>query len=290
MKKILLLSVIFLTTNLFPYNWESKDYSVRRSASRDIARVTDPAGRVFFVKGDSRVNKARAEDIEKLVMLFYKMKYVSVDRIIFNVKGSSLRILVVPRAYKYNESDLLPYMTAGLVFDYSADVLNYNFRLKSGEIFMKLTGVFIDEEMLSKKIEEALKDPGAYVARRDSEYLLNKLDELEVKVMQLEEQNKRIIKNFSDYQKATNQYIRNLQTEDERIRFAIIAFQNDRFFAGEKPVKPEIVEAVIKLRLRNPSLDIEDFMDKVEEAGIEVSKKEVNIILIAYRNEFKKEK
>ncbi|MDA3901266.1 MAG: hypothetical protein PF637_12205 [Spirochaetes bacterium] len=289
MKKVLLVLIVFISTNLFSFNWESKDFSVRRSSTRDLARVTDLSGRVFYVKGDSHVNKARANEIEKLVLQFYSMKYIAVDRIIFNVKGSAIRVLVVPKSFIYNSVDFLPYVPAGLVFDYNSEVLNYNFRIKSGEIFMKLTGVYIDEEMLCKKIEEALKDPGSYVARRDSEYLLNKLDDLEIKVLQLEEQNRRLLKNFDDYRKVTNSYIKNLQTEDQRIRAAVMAFQNDRFFPGDKEIKPEIVEAVLMLRKKYSSLSIDDFMDKLEEAEIEASEKEVTIILIVFYNEFEKE-
>jgi hypothetical protein len=57
--------------------------------------------------------------------------------------------------------------------------LMYDFRVRSGDYFVRVRGVLMDEASLLAEIAKAVQDPGAYIAERDPSWLALRIEQLD---------------------------------------------------------------------------------------------------------------
>jgi hypothetical protein len=57
--------------------------------------------------------------------------------------------------------------------------LMYDFRVRSGDYFVRVRGVLMDEASLIMEIAKAVQDPGAYIAERDPSWLALRIEQLD---------------------------------------------------------------------------------------------------------------
>ncbi|MFH2116017.1 MAG: hypothetical protein ABIJ86_16065 [Spirochaetota bacterium] len=63
--------------------------------------------------------------------------------------------------------------------------LMYDFRVRSGDYFVRVRGVLMDEASLIAEIVKAVNDPGGYIAERDPSWLALRLEQLDKFTIQL---------------------------------------------------------------------------------------------------------
>ncbi|MFW5808830.1 MAG: hypothetical protein ACOCWH_07230 [Spirochaetota bacterium] len=294
MKKLyIILFCCAMCAPLCAYDWQASGFSPLSEGNEEESSVMlrTPEGRRITIINQQNADQESAETIRELTERFFAFEHIKIKSLTFDIRENTIRIILIPSEFTYNNTDMLDNMAAGLNFTYENQILRYNFRVKSQKMFLRINGVFIDEEMLGDKIAEALSDPQSFITRRDADYMLSRIQQLEDKIELLQAKDKKHDETDSTLMKndriiANN--IRKVQAksreEDEKIRYAQIAYHNNELFAGEKPIDRKIITTVLEIYRGNTSLDVDGIYRICQEREIEVSKKEIHIILVSYEN------
>jgi hypothetical protein len=146
-----------------------------------------------------------------------------------------------------------------MLFYYQGDLM-YDFRMMSGSVFMKIKGLFINEDALLRKIRQAVTDPDAYIRREDPDFFLSKIDQLEGE-MEL------------------------MKTEVFEAKYALVCLMN-RGLLGYRPVSREFVNAVLQYKTDHPNAGLNDIAAAFTTQGLRFSKKELKLVLDVFYNAF----
>lgn len=305
MKKILYITLLILfSSGLYGYGWSEKGYQNLGTTEDGVVHLKNSKGYSFGVNNEKFVDNETIKQIETLNEIFYNMESLAVATITYQVIAGGVKAIVVPESYSYSGKDFFPYVPAGLAFFYDGKTMQYTFRIKVDEMFLKISGTYTDEKLLNDKILDAINDPKSFISKRDPEYLLQQINQLQDQVKALQAQNQ--------VQKKTNDKLfNNDQTlltgiktnaasvkknakksaaDNERIRQAQMAYHNNEWFAGEKEISKEKVLFVLGEKKKNKNATVEDVVETAKTKEFEISKKEINIIFITYLNEFPEEK
>lgn len=294
MMKRILFTFVILFSAISPLSaavdWTEQGFDiVARGEENDI--VLQKGEWRFLVVNESEAKPADAIAIDRMNTTFSSWKFIRIRNIKYVITQSSIDVFLIPRSFDYNGRSYMDNVVAGLQLVYSEEALRYSFRIKRGEMFLKISGVYIEEEVLTKKIEEAVADPQAFIQRRDADYLLNVVDRLEDKMDLLTADNIRVKEDISRLQASNTQLTTRLNATTksaQNTKNVVVAYANDHIFYGAKPIPREKVTRILQMRQSYPTLSLDDLMDKFREIEYEVTKKEVEIVLQAYNNEFKK--
>lgn len=264
MKKIIAIFLIMSAINLYAYDWQKSGIVKTSNTDGGISEFRDSSGNVFYIENEDSISDSSAVKIIDIKNIIFQWKNIEVSRLKFLVKSNEIEVSVIPSSFTYNNTDVMTNIKAGLLFSYTDEALRYNFRILTKNVFVRISGVYLDETLLCKKVVEAVKDPQSFIQRRDADYFLSMIEKLNTKVEQLEA---------------------DVVNSNKRINYAVMAFQNDRFFAGRKPVSDEVVAEVIKLKSDNPKLTKDEIKEKLNAKKIKYSEKELKIILAVYFGE-----
>gem|GEM_PF-4589372 len=302
MKKILCAFIIAAT--IIPLyaavDWGSKGFQTVAHGEEDDIVLQKGAMR-FLVINQSVATDADAAAIEKMNAIFSSWQFIKIRSLKYVISSSSIDVFIIPRSFEYNGASYMDNAVAGLQLSYTGETLRYSFRIRRGELFLKISGAYIEEEVLCKKIEEAVKDPQSFIQRRDADFLLTKIERIEEKIdsligedLKLDQRLKEeitVLKAADVKHDETDQQITqklNRTTDvSNKTRTVVVAYANNHLFYGANPIPQEKISKILQMRKNNPSLTIDELMKKFEEAEYKVTKKEVEIVLQAYTNEFK---
>lgn len=272
MRRILLTLclIIFISTNLLAVDWPARNITVvekKEIEERTELVLKDAEGHQFMVQYDGTLDEGSAAAIVKLLKIFYAWKNITIDTMRFNVSKQSMSISIFPSKYEYKGKDFLPYLPAGMLFIYT-DTLSYNFRLTKDNLFIRIKGEYTYEKLIGDKMTEALKNPHAYIRKRDPEYFLAKLSQLEEDL---------------ERTRARQHTFRN---EYNKLRYALMYLHNTGVLWGKNPINKKAIERVVEIKKNNPKIKKDDIVKQLDKEKIEISGKELDIILAVYFNEF----
>ena len=282
MKKIIYFNIaamILISTSLYAFSWDEHKFVVKSSKKSENEThevVKNDKGITFSVRF---YDKLSDEDGNKIISLneeFRKWKYMVVKKVDFTVSNDVIEVDIIPSKFKYGKTNIIKHLPAGMMF-ISGENLRYNFRITQSNIFLRMKGKFTSEEALCKNLAEAIRDPFTYLKKRDPDYFLKKLTELEDAFKNIKKEYD-ILKEEYDM----------LKEEHGKLMYAVIALSNTGFFRGPTPVTNKIIDRVVALRKENPKISEDGILKKLEKEGLKVSKQEISIILGVYYNYFKK--
>jgi hypothetical protein len=256
---------LMLISNAMAYDWAGAGFEETDSGLKgdeNYLILKDNNSTSIKIRFQGELSDIWAEKIVELNKKFSEWKYMKPDNIDYFINGETLEILVIPSVFKYSDNDFIPYMPGGMTFFYDY-ALRYNFRVTKNDIFLRLNDKFIEEELLCKRMKEALDDPIAYLKKREPEYFLQKLNELESTMAVLQDSQDKLIK-------------------------SVLYFQNTGFLGfGNTPVKAAVVKRIVELKSADPSFDKVKIKETFEKEKIEVTDKEIELVLNVLYNEFK---
>lgn len=264
--KTLLISIFMLlsVSGAMAYDWTSAGMELKESGATEDENyliLKDKSANEIKVRFQGELSDTWADAVVKLNKKFREWTYMKVDKLEFYVNGNTLEILIIPSYFTYHGMDFLPNIPAGMTFLYDYE-LRYNFRVTKNDFFLRINDRFIDESFLCQRIKEAIDDPVAYMKKREPEYFLRKLNELE-------EAQGRANENF------------------DRLVRALLYFENSGFLGfGNTPVKPQVIKRVIELKTADPSITKDKIKTQLGNEKIEVKDKEITLILNIFYNEF----
>ncbi len=247
--------------NLNPADASDESKSFDELAQETIEKLTDEKGRTLTLRYRGEVTEETARSVSILFEKLYSFKSIKASTLNFRVSGNIIDVILIPESFEGISEPTSDYMPAGMLFQQS-DSLEYNFRIMKDGIFVRVNGVFIDENELTGKLKDAYNHPRDYMRKRDPEYFLRKLDELE------------------------SSYAR-LKHENEKLRYAVMTLHNEGFLWGVYPIDKKAIDEVISLKKSDPSLNKEQLAKALKEKGYEIGEDEIFLILSVYFNEFK---
>jgi len=265
-KKIyILLLLLILASSASAYDWTSAGFQQIDSGVdgnenylilKDVNSVTI---RIRYYDGVPRDWEDKVVELNKKFTRWEYMKPSAIDYLITNY---SWEILIKPSYFTYDNNDFLPYIPGGMIFIIYDYGISYNFRITKDNIFLRLDDKFVDEVSLCKKIKEALDDPVLYLKKREPEYLLQKLNDLESDIA--------LLKMYHDRLTNSVLYLHNT---------GVLGF-------GNTPVKSNVIKRVVELKTKDPGLTIDKIREQLEKEKIDFSSKELKLILNIFYNEF----
>ena len=268
----ILIFFIMVASNAMAYDWKSAGFQETGSGvtgDENYLILKDSNSTELKVRFQGELGDSWAERIVDLNKKFSQWKYMKPDNIDYFITGDSLEILIIPSSFTYQGTDFLPYIPGGMtfIFDYA---LRYNFRITKNDIFLRLNDKLIEEELLCKRMKEALDDPIAYLKKREPEYFLLKLNELEENLVALK-----------NSQSATN-------VNHDKLVQSVLYYQNTGFLGfGNTPVKNSVIKRVIELKTADSTLNAEKIKETLDKEKVEATGKEIELILNVFYNEFK---
>ncbi len=157
------------------------------------------------------------------------------------------------------DKDYAPNLPAGIRLRFAGALL-YDFRVKSGDYFVRVRGVLVDEASLASEIAKAADDPAAFIAERDPAWAAGRIVELESTI------------------ESSAQAI-------EAIRAQLAAEMNRGFFGNPRHIPPATVEALRALKRDSPAASRAEAAAVLKELGIKASAREIDAVYRAWFGE-----
>jgi len=242
-----------LSASLSAADWSSAGFSLVNSKSDSPGVTTDTLqdknNNEVMVTYTGELSDRNIRVIEKYNNDFRSWTSMKVKSIKFGVANDEIQVFVSPENYVYNETNIMDYLPTGISFTYKVNLM-YNFRIMVEKLFVPIRGIYIDEKSFSDKILSAIKDPITYINARDPEYLVERLDKLNV--------------------------------EFQRLRSAALAEAN-----GNRLVDSHIVDLVLDIKSKNPSFTYKEIYTKIDKEKLAKTNSDVvRSILRIYFNEY----
>jgi len=271
-KTLLIAFFLFVSaTGAMAFEWKSEGMDIKETGAAEGENyiiLQDRSLNEIKVRYEGEFSDNWAAAVIKLNKRFREWNYMKPEKLEFFLNGSTLEVLVIPASFTYKGINFVPHIPAGMTFLYDYD-LRYNFRVNKNEFFLRLSDKFIDEVSICERIKEAVDDPIAYMKKREPEYFLRKLNELEEAQAKTLKEHKDSVENFN---KLVN---------------AVMYYQNSGFLGfGNAPVKNQVIKRVIELKTADSKITKDKIKAQLETEKIEVKEKEIEIILNVFYNEF----
>ncbi len=321
-KRIVLLSVLFAAAAaaVFAGALEDRGYAVlrryeERGISYQVAR--DAQKRAVTVGADRELTARQVDTLSGLVEAFYALQLLTIEDLKIVFEADRAKIIVLPKSFAVDGVNLLPYMPSGLQMFYS-DHLEYDFRLRADNLFLRVTGQFMNERDFAARLVRIVRNPVEYVRSQDPEYVVLQVELMRRRIDQAVEQaarenagNLERIRGLAgelaglreekqalqaDHEALAADYARavaDLQArdaalagEDGRMRYAQVALGNHGLFSAVKAPGEEALECLIRLKTGNPALTRDEAVKQVRASGLKMTKKEARLAFGVYFGEF----
>jgi hypothetical protein len=138
--------------------------------------VRDRAGRQFSVVSPGAVAESRWRVVADLHDTFYAWPGLEVEALRFYLREDGIDATVDPAALRYEGRELSAYMPSGIGFYYS-QALYYDFRLKKGNLFLRVSGRWIGPDEFGARVADALARPDVYLQSQSPEQIAARLTE-----------------------------------------------------------------------------------------------------------------
>ncbi len=224
-------------------------------------RLKDAGGLEFVIQSEKEVSDALAKKAADLRTTLMSREIFKVKDIRITILPNSIDAAIVPSEFTYSGTDVLPYLPSTIIFSVS-DKLEYSFRIVKDNIFMRIKGEFTDDKELGEKVLEGIKNPVGFVRKRDPEYFLTRINEME-------------------------DALKRLTAENTHLRNAVMTWHNTGFLGfGTSQIEQKKIDRVLELRKQRPDIKKDEIKATMEKEGTPIAGKELDLIFAAYFNEF----
>lgn len=270
-KTIAILVVLFsVCASLGAVEFADYGLTVLGERTEDGLRLTtlrDEDGREFTFGADVAVGEDEIAIVEQILDLVFGFDSMEIEELRIVLGERRVSVQVRPRNFVHEGVDLGSLTPAGVQF-YFVDYLEYDFRMLVSGLFLRLRGQFVNEELLLERLVRAARNPEQFLQSQNPEFVLSRIHELEVELSEAQQE------------------LRELSTELELARNAVLVFENRSFFGSLRIPDSAAVRRLIELKHEVPSLSQDDMRERLEAEGHSVSSKEVFLIYSLYFNEF----
>lgn len=255
MKKIICLVSLLLCIawNIQAMDWNFSDSekltvkSTVQEGTSTNATLQDEAGRVFSIIYSEPVSATQMHRILTMRDTFFQWPDLKINGLRFSVEDSEITAGIGVESMVCNGMNFSPYLPAGLTCSMD-NALRYNFRMVINNVFVKIQGGYSTFGEMTGKMIEAFRDPTGYSRKREPEYILMKLEELEKKNIDLK-------------------------------RASVMLYDG-------KAIKQEEIEEVVKLKNANQGIAVAQIKKELSDKNIKLSNKQITAILALYFGDY----
>lgn len=258
MKRLILLVIIFFFLGIstgYAYDWKKIDIVLvnqEEDGVKTILTLKDKQSRTFEVIYEDEVQLEKfVNNITKFKNMFYSWRNIRAQKINFMVLDTFLKVVIIPKEIPHNNLNLTAAIPAGIAMTYDPgqNVIYYDFRVMKDDLFIRITGDYASEDELLDKIYSAYDNPTAYLKR--------------------------------------NSLSMNGDINNEKVRQALIYFYNTDWNGRPKAIPPEIIQKVVEYKQNHPEATKKQLWQRLKKEKVTISKRELDLILIIYFNEYK---
>ncbi len=148
--------------------------SEHRERERIVYELRDAEGHSFALTATGEITVDDGELIRRSIAAFFGWTSMTVSYLRITLIGGTATVLVVPSSYVYQDRDLVPFLPSGMQF-YVSRVIEYDFRIKVDNIFVRLRGNLNEEASFTERLAAAIEDPAGFIERNDPDYVLREL-------------------------------------------------------------------------------------------------------------------
>ncbi len=263
MRKLFILIFLLSFIPFYGWEWTTKGYTMISTTNVDEKthlQINDSLNRSFSISYSGELSEKMQDRVVAYFKEFQGWNSLKIREIRFDIEEGILKIVVLPESLKLEGNDISSFIPAGIFLAFDQDMV-YDFRMMKGAVFMRIKGLYINETELLKKMDQALKNPDAYIKRNDPDYILAKLEELD-------------------------QSVEVLQLDNYRLKIALMSLQNRGLFGKVYPVDQQLLKKVVEIRKEAPNLTRPELEKRLLSQGQKFSKRELYLIFAVVYNEF----
>ncbi|MGE5604327.1 MAG: hypothetical protein ACM3YE_01390 [Bacteroidota bacterium] len=243
----------------YALDWKKYDATVvdkSKDGSKTILTLKDKKDQVFKVvyQDETMLDKV-APKIVKYKNEFYGWREISFTEISFMVFDNFLEVIVMPQEIKHKNSNLATAVPAGITMVSQPDQeqMHYDFRIIKDNLFLRIDGDYLNEGELTAKLRYAFDYPEVYLKRSET-----------------------TVANSG----SSNAGV------DEKTRQALIYLLNEDWNGRHQSVPPETIQKVVQFKQNNPWMTKSQLWNSLKKEKVKLTKRELELILIIYFNEF----
>ena len=236
-----------------PLNVELVDQS--ENDTQKIVVLKDKQNHTFkVIYQDEIMLKKLSAPIIKYKDIFYSWQSIHCKNLTFMVIANLLDVVIIPGQFMYHNQNIASVIPAGITMTYDPDMdlLRYDFRIISGDRFIRVNGNYSHEEELVNKTGLAYDDPKSY---------LQPADHADIERMVPDEINEKMVQ-------------------------ALIYLNNEDWLGRQKTLPIDTIHKVVELKKANPESSKIQLWQLVKKEKIKITKREFEFILILYFIEF----
>ncbi len=258
MRRSIALTIIIVLTSLsglFAYDWSGTGLNIAEEKEIDGENriiLKDGKGVQVTVDFMGELSDGDAASVVEAYRFFQEWQTMKPERISITIRGEDLTAVVIPSGYSYRNTDFIPHIPSGMIFNLG-DVKKYNFRIVKDDFFIRIKGDFISENMLNQKIFSALDDPMKYLEANNPKYIVNKLKRQEEEI--------------------------------ENLKYNMVVLANRGCFGKIKPVSRKDIERIISVKRDHSDFSPKQVEAFLKEKDIKISKKLIELVFVIYFNE-----
>jgi hypothetical protein len=251
--------LIGITTTTYAFDWKSLNVEVISQTTNDsqtILTLKDKQERTFkVIYQDEAMLKKLSNPIIKYKDDFYAWRSIHFKDISFMVFANFLDVVIIPQQLLHKNLNLAMAIPGGItmVYDPEKDTIHYDFRIMKEDQFIRIDGDYLKEDELVTKIGAAYDNPATY---------LNPTGPVPVPQ-------------------------ENIGPDMGKILQSLIYLYNEDWNGRQKTIPIETIQKVIELRQNNPGMTKAQLWKMIKKEKIQITKRELDLILILYFNEFK---
>jgi len=285
----------------YSISFQDAGYTVDRQyqdGGISYADLTDGQGHELTVglsAGELTANQSNL--LRTIVGRLYDLQYVKIENLKVVFSAGRVEIVLIPSAFNYNGMDLAQFMPSGMQFYYT-DYLEYDFRLRVNQYFLRFAGQYTDEKTFADRLVEVVKNPTSFLRSQDPEYMLQRLDTIEKALGDSTRANRETLSRVA----ALAEQVTKLQTQldaadasrDALVRqmqlleYGVMVLHNRGWLFGTINLPDHAaVEKAIELKKANPNWTKDELATELKKGGYKISGNELFLILGLYFNEFK---
>ncbi len=192
-------------------------------------------------------------------------------------KKDGIEINVIPGSLTYNDSELTPYLPAGITFIHT-DYTMYDFRVVKDNYFIRIRGQYYGPDLLLKAVDEAVADPVRYIAAHDPEFIIKQISDINVKDAGQDGEIDRLRK---DLESLSAEH-KKLLSDFDALRYAYIAVTRKGIYGSKEPIPQNDIDSIIEIKTRRSSATVDEVYEEARSKGMKITKGKVALIINTY--------
>jgi len=193
------------------------DFSQTKKNGTVVYSATGPAVPVLSFENWDDLSNKTVDLMRSLYGTLSSWQSLTLAKVNLSIEEDTLRVLIIPSRFVYQGKDLLPHIPGGLFFATAGEGVTFDFRVKSGDYFIRFQGQLIDEPSLLNHLNAAIDDPAQYIRNNDPTYLSSRIDGLRDQLVALTEQSRSLIAGLEQRLQEQEGTIKNLSGDCGKI-------------------------------------------------------------------------